>query len=216
MTGNASQGGRSFRGRRVFAPSDHRPLAAHIWIKEPDGFYVEPQWVDERLFDVEPFVGTIMDPACGTGRIIDAARAIGYQTIATDIVDRGYEHFDGIADFLCRDRRVANIVCNPPYFISREFALHALRLARRKVAMIWLMRRLNAARWLESTPLAHVYLLTPRPSMPPGHVIAAGEKPGGGSQEFVWLVWERGHIGPPELHWLCRELREDESCESSA
>jgi len=97
-----------------------RPLAAHIWTKDPDGFYIEPQWVDERLFEVEPFVGTIMDPACGTGTVVEAARAVGYQTIATDIVDRGYEHFDGISDFLCREHRVANIVCNPPYPICRK------------------------------------------------------------------------------------------------
>jgi hypothetical protein len=146
-----------------------------------------------------------MDPACGTGGIVEAARAVGYQTIATDIVDRGYGHFDGCVDFLCSDRRVANVVTNPPYYIARAFAEHALKLARRKVAMLWLARRLNAARWLQSTPLARVYLLTPRPSMPPGHVIAAGEKPGGGSQDFVWLVWEHGYIGPPELRWLHRD-----------
>jgi hypothetical protein len=183
---------------------DPRPLGAHIWARDVFGFYVEPVWVDERLFAAESFLGTVWDPACGTGRIVDAARAVGYQTIATDICDRGYE-LDGSEDFLCSGRRVANIVCNPPYYICRDFTTHALRLARRKVAMIWLARRLNAARWLQATPLARVYLLTPRPSMPPGHVIATGEKPGGGTQDFVWLVWEHGHIGPPELHWLCRD-----------
>jgi len=185
--------------------SGRRPKAAHIWDKDPLGFYTEPMWVPKRLFDNEPFVGTVLDPACGTGVIPDAARAMGYPTIATDIVDRGYEHFDGVEDFFCCDRRVDNIVCNPPYAISRQFTLHALILARRKVAMIWLLRRLNAAHWLQATPLARIYLLTPRPSMPPGHVIAAGEKPGNGSQDFVWLVWERGHIGPPEMHWLHRD-----------
>jgi hypothetical protein len=182
-----------------------RLLAAHIWAKDPDGFYIEPQWVDERLFAMEPFVGTVWDPACGTGRIPDAAHAIGYSVVATDLVDRGYQRFDGVVDFLCSEHHVANIVCNPPYPICRNFALHALRLARKKVAMIWLLRRLNAATWLKATPLRSVYLLSPRPSMPPGHVIAAGEKPGGGTQDFVWLVWEHGHIGPPELHWLCRD-----------
>src|SRR5262249_33047727 len=182
-----------------------RPLAAHIWAKDPDGFYIEPQWVDERLFEVELFVGTVWDPACGCGRVAHAAHAIGYSVIATDIVNRGYEHFDGIADFLSCDHRVANIICNPPYPICRDFALHALRLARKKVAMIWLLRRLNAATWLQATPLRSVYLLSPRPSMPPGHIILAGEKPGGGREDFCWLVWERGYVGPPEMHWLCRD-----------
>src|SRR5262245_65627588 len=172
--------------------SDQRALQAHIWSKEPNGFYVEPYWCGERLFAVEQFDGRIHDPACGLGRIADAARAAGYKVIATDLIDRGYPQFDGIEDFLRSERRVDNIVCNPPYHICRAFAEHALKLARRKVAMIWLARRLNAAHWLQDTPLARVYLLTPRPSMPPGQVILAGRKPGGGQQDFVWLVFDRG------------------------
>jgi hypothetical protein len=50
-----------------------------------------------------------------------------------------------------------------------------------------------------------VWLLTPRPSMPPGEVIARGEKPGGGKTDFCWLVFDRTHSGPPELRWLHRD-----------
>src|SRR5262249_18135630 len=185
--------------------TDRRPLAAHIWQKAELGFYIEPIWCSQRLFAVEKFAGTIWDPACGTGRIPDAALRAGYPIRATDIVDRGYERFDGEIDFLRCESRAANIVCNPPFDICDEFVRHALKLATSRVAMIWLARRLNAARWLMDTPLTRIYLLTPRPSMPPGHVIAAGEKPGGGQQDFVWLVWEHCHVGPPELRWLCRD-----------
>jgi len=185
--------------------TDRRPLLAHVWTKDPHGFYIEPEWCSRRLFEVERFDGVIKDPACGIGRITDAARTAGYSVIATDLVDRGYPQFDGVEDFLRSERRVDNIVCNPPYHICRAFAEHALKLARRKVAMIWLARRLNAARWLANTPLTRVYLMSPRPSMPPGHVILAGEKPGGGKQDFVWLTFSHGHQGPPKLHWLCRE-----------
>src|SRR5262249_41183991 len=102
---------------------------------------------------------------------------------------------DGLVDFFdCGRIPAANICTNPPFNRCNEFVLRALELASGKVAMIWLARRLNATRWLQETPLARVYLLTPRPSMPPSHVIAAGEKPGGGSQDFVWLVWEHGHV----------------------
>ncbi len=183
-----------------------RPLNAHVWAKDPLGFYVEPEWVGERLFAVEEFDGGVWDPACGIGRIADAARRAGHAVVATDIVDRGYRHFSGRLDFLRADRpRAANIVCNPPYDDCNEFARRALKLASGKVAMVWLLRRLNAARWLAETPLARIYLLTPRPSMPPGAVILAGEKPGGGTQDFAILVWDRGHVGPPEMHWLHRD-----------
>ena len=58
---------------------------------------------------------------------------------------------------------------------------------------------------LEPLPLAKIYLLTPRPSMPPGEVIARGERPGGGRMDFAWLVFNHGHSGPPELRWLHRD-----------
>jgi hypothetical protein len=186
---------------------DQRPRASHIWPKDPLGFYVEPAWCSKRLFEVEPFTDPITEPCCGFGRIAESARAAGYSVIATDLIDRGYPRFDGIADFLQCNGRVANIVCNPPYDLCRAFVEHALKVASGKIAMIWLARRLNASRWLEDTPLARIYLLTPRPSMPPGSVIAAGEKPGGGKQDFVWVVWDRDHIGAPTLRWLHRDHR---------
>jgi hypothetical protein len=79
-----------------------------------------------------------------------------------------------------------------------------LKLALGKVAMIWQVPRLNAARWLAETPLARVWLLTPRPSMPPGQTITGGRKPGGGTQDYAWLVWEQGYRGKPELGWMRR------------
>ena len=30
-------------------------------------------------------------------------------------------------------------------------------------------------------------------------------KPGGGTQDFCWLVFERGHNGIPEIGWLHRD-----------
>jgi len=114
----------------LFDGDGRRPLAAHIWQRESLGYYIEEPWCPRRLFDVETFVGSIHDPACGRGVTAD---------------------------------------------------------------------------WLADTPLARVYLLTPRPSMPPGQVIEAGEKPEGGKQDFVWLVWRRGYVGPPELRWLHRD-----------
>lgn len=178
---------------------------AHLWKREASEHYVEPEWCSRRLFEVERFVGTIHEPCCGFGRIVTEAHRAGLSAFGTDIVDRGFSHLVGEADFMMQKTRVSNIVCNPPFNIFPEFATRALELATDKVAMIWLVPRLNAARWLKTTPLARIWLLTPRPSMPPGHVITAGEKPGGGTQDFCWLVWDKVHQGPPTLNWLHRD-----------
>lgn len=183
-----------------------RKLEAHIWAREQHEHYVEPEWCSKRLFEVESFKGVTYDPCCGFGRIAENLLASGHQMMASDIVDRGYPPYGHVpTDFLQCTTPVENVVCNPPFDVFRRFAEHALTVASCKVAMIWLVPRLNAARWLQGTPLARVYLLTPRPSMPPGHTITAGQKPGGGTQDFCWLVWDKAHDGAPELRWLQRE-----------
>jgi hypothetical protein len=68
------------------------------------------------------------------------------------------------------------------------------------------VRRLPAARWLESLPLETIYLLTPRPSMPPGSWILAGNIPSGGLQDFCFLVFNKITTPiAPRIRWLHRE-----------
>lgn len=185
------------------------PVAAHKFEREQNEHYVEPHWCSERLFEVEQFDGPIWDPCCGFGRIPDSAMRAGFKAYGTDIVDRGWHNLTCKADFLTHGRLVGgncDIVCNPPFNIASAFALRALGMPDvQKVAMIFPTARLNAAHWLHGTPLARVWLMTPRPSMPPGHTITAGQKPGGGKTDFCWLVWVKGHAGAAEMCWLRRD-----------
>jgi hypothetical protein len=42
--------------------------------RAPLGFYVEPRSTVHQLFDVEPFIGAIIDPCCGVGTTTARAR----------------------------------------------------------------------------------------------------------------------------------------------
>lgn len=186
-----------------------RAIAAKAWPREQHMHYVEPNWVPKRLFEVEPFEGDILDPCAGFGRMVVAARVAGYKAQGADIVDRGFGYLT-ICDFLKSDIRADNIVMNPPFDQGEDFAFKALRLAARKVAMIYPTRRLNAAGdWLRNTPLLRIWYLTPRPSMTPGHVARdlekQGKEPRGGTQDFCVLVWLKGFDGTATLHWLHRD-----------
>ncbi len=183
--------------------AESRPLKAQIWNRADDEWYIEPHWCSERLFAEEKFIGGIYDPACGIGRVVIAALAAGLKAYGSDLIDRGWDSTP--QDFLEHEGKHDNIVCNPPFDQAPMFAGHALCLARRKVAMIFPTARLNAAHWLEDTPLVRVWLMTPRPSMPPGRLILAGHKPGGGKTDFCWLVFEQGFEGHPETRWLHRD-----------
>lgn len=177
---------------------------SHIWEKEPYEHYVEPSWCSERLFQVEKFRGYIHDPCCGFGTIPEAAGKRGLVASGCDIVDRGWS-LGGIEDFYKTTKRQDNIVCNPPFDDPGAWVYHALKIAKDKVAIIFPVARLNAAGWIAPTPLRRVWLLTPRPSMPPGSYITAGNKPQGGRVDFCWLVFQRGYTGPPEMSWLRRD-----------
>ena len=132
----------------------------------------------------------LLDPCTGFGRIAEAAKVAGYTVIAADIIDQGYPGCL-VQDFLDRKPTPPTVVGNPPFNAVEAFASHALELGARKVALLFPVARLNAARWLKELPLRRIWLLTPRPSIPPGYVIARGEKPGGGKTDFTWLIFER-------------------------
>ena len=180
---------------------------AHLWARHPEDWYIEPEWCSRRLFEVEPFAGVVWDPACGLGRIVEAATAAGHHAAGSDIVRRSF--FAGvICDFLKVAPVASSIVSNPPFGIADEFAKHALEICTGKVALLLPTKWMNSAKrgaWLETTPLARVWLLAPRPSMPPGPVIEAGIKPGNGTTDFAWFVWDKSHVGRPELRWLRRD-----------
>src|SRR5262245_61818183 len=115
---------------------------AHIFNRAAADHYVEPSWVSQRLFEVERFAGTIVDAACGWGRILASAQAAGYPVLGLDLVDRGaaqrvpgltFQQADFLRDPIALPHPCA-IVCNPPFDQIKPFALKALELAH-QVAM---------------------------------------------------------------------------------
>ncbi len=186
------------------------------WARDPLDWYVEPSWTSARLFEEERFDGNIIDPACGLGTIVENAQLAGLRAHGTDIVNRvgGPRRFFNEIDFFDPDwiflpfGTADNIVSNPPFRHADQFARRALQQAERKVALLlpstWHPGD-KRSRWLETTPLRRIWNLTPRPSMPPGTYLAAGGKPGSGTQDFAWYVWLKCYDGPVETRWLRRD-----------
>jgi len=185
-----------------------RKRDSSLWAREINDWYVEPEWCSLRLFQEEKFDGYVYDPACGRGTIIISAMKSGLCAAGSDLIDRGWDTTLTPHDFLESDHRRDNIVCNPPFGIAEKFVERALDLARNKVAMLlpanWVQGD-KRSRWLAATPLRRVWFITPRPSMPPGHVLGAGGKPGNGTTDYAWFVWLRGYDGAPEVRWLRRD-----------
>lgn len=198
-----------------------RERKSHVWDRHPDEWYVEPYWPSQRLFEAGLLADcrTILDPACGYGRIVDSAARAGLVAAGSDIAPRwrsqphqGVYH---VADFIngtwpaVKHRPVWSrpdlIASNPPFKHAEAFLRLSLDRARKAVALLlpagWVLGDKRSRR-LEQTPLAAVLYLTPRPSMPPGPVIEAGIKPGGGEGDFAFYVWRHDHQGAPTVGWL--------------
>lgn len=175
-------------------------------------WYVEPRWAVDLLLDAERFAGNVWDPACGSGNIPAACRSRGLRAFGSDKVYRGW----GLraADFLEEGRApdvdppYDNIITNPPYAHAEAFIHRGLEIARFKVAMLLRLSFLESRRRAEmfaTTPLARVHVFAERVSMPPGHLLEAGEvEAKGGTIAFAWFVWSHDHQGPPTLSWLRR------------
>lgn len=199
MTG--TEGEISGRKRRFFdLPRESQARDAH-------DFYIEPRWCVDLLLDAVSFEGNVWDPACGCGTIPKACAARGLEAAGSDLVDRGYGER---LDFLAPMRTVFdvdNIVTNPPYgAVAEAFIRRAVTIATRKVAVLVQAKfpySQTRYRLFMEHPPARLLFLSWRPSMPPGELLLAGKiKPEGGKMDFLWVVWDRAHVGPTTCGWL--------------
>ena len=95
-----------------------------------DYYATEPKAIDllASKFDIPH---RVWECACGGGSLSQRLKERGHEVISTDIIDRGYEGFNGECDFLSRLFHPTNegdygIVTNPPYKFVTEFVLTAL------------------------------------------------------------------------------------------
>jgi len=81
-----------------------RERKSNLWHRDPHDFYCEPRWVADRLFATISFAGEVIDPACGRGNIVEAARRAHHCAEGWDIVDRGFPGTK-VRDFLTVETR---------------------------------------------------------------------------------------------------------------
>lgn len=188
---------------------------AHLWIRDPLDWYVEEAKSVRQLLTVETFDGWTHDPCCGGGQILRVLADAHVTVTGSDIVYRGAPYFVGVSDFIKTGWLPAGVqhVCmNSPYYraIGAEACIvRALDNAPGKVAafvnakFLWGGKR--SRRLYKTRPPSRVWILTDRPSCPPGVWLAAGNVAEGGEQDFLWLVWDADRLpagAHPQVGWL--------------
>jgi hypothetical protein len=174
-------------------------------LRHVEDFYRTGEIATRALMAVEKFPGTVWECACGTGdmsRVLETGSEI-LRVYSSDLVDRGY----GIPgpDFLRCPAIIGidHIITNPPYRYVDDFVAKALELAPPgKIAFIarlqWLEGQRRKKRFFDATPPSRVWVFPYRIPMTRGDLAT----PRIGLVAFAWYVWDRSHVGPPQLGWL--------------
>jgi hypothetical protein len=172
--------------------------------KERD-LYETPNWVTRALIPHLPrSFKTIWEPACGTGKIIEALRgvpSIGF--FASDIVPLTD---CGMVDFLCEPEMWCGaeaIITNPPYELATEFCEHSVRLTETVRGVVAMLLRTDfdhtqgrSHLFRDCPAFAKKLVLTRRITWFEPEPGSKGKSP---SFNHAWFIWDWRHEGPPTI-----------------
>ena len=189
---------------------------AKSYERADEDWYIEPAWTVHQLMDAIFFPdGTIYDPCCGGGNILNVAKERGFATIGSDIINRAPSHPFTLGNAL-RLRKLPNptrgrlsVITNSPFSnpekIGEQIVRHIVGLNPYRAAFcfpIAFLCSIDRYRFFtEECVPSHICVHSQRPTMPPGAKI--NELSGtGGMGDYIWLIYTRGHEGPPAMIWL--------------
>jgi len=163
-------------------------------------YYPTPPLVTQSLLDREEFPGTVWEPACGEYHMVNVIRDAGYKCYATDIQeDYGKVDFTEVTELPVPE--IKSMITNPPFSIATDFWNKCIELEFEKYAMLARVQFLEGAKryhLYQSHPPKKVYVFSDRMNI--NH--KGLEDPFGGMLCFIWLVWEKGYQGLPEIDWI--------------
>lgn len=182
---------------------DNRSIVGSGKQREINDFYPTPEFATLSLLRQESFVGDIWEPACGDGAMSSPIERFGYNVISSDIVDRGFRRAEYPVDFLhCFDKKVPNVITNPPYKLAQDFIEHSLdNVITEKAAFLLKLVFLESESrksLFERRQLETVYIFRKRIAFGRN-----GEKyHSGGMIAYAWYVWNKNYYGDPVIKWI--------------
>ena len=164
--------------------------------REENDFYPTPESATLALLDKQTFEGDIWECACGDGAISKVLLNKGYKVYSSDLINRGYGSSN--VDFLQSNLKADNIVTNPPFNLSLEFALKALQCVRKKAVffhkLVFLESKKRQQQLFKLNKLEKVFII-------PGRLAFKGYKTGG-LMCFAWFVFDVNYNGKPTIDWI--------------
>jgi len=159
-------------------------------------FYPTPEIATNKLLEKEFFKGNIWECACGDGAISKILIEKNYNVYSSDLINRGYGE-SGI-DFLKTNKVFDNIITNPPFKLSLEFALHGFKSVKNKLVLFQKLVFLEGIKRKQElfslNKLKNIYVISNRLKF-------KGYKTGG-LMCFAWFVFDVNYNGKPTIDWI--------------
>lgn len=169
--------------------------------REKNDFYPTPASTTHALMKKEKFIGSIWECASGDGSMSKVLELYNGTVISSDIRRGKNIYGDAGVNFLKTNKKVDNIITNPPYSNAKEFIEHALKCADKKVAMLLKLVFLEGVTRYDlftKTPLKTVYVFCKRQK-----ITIRGEPMKNSSMiAYAWFVWDKEYCGKPTIEWI--------------
>ena len=157
----------------------------------------------KALLKQETFNYKVWEPCAGHHLIVNELKSAGYDVFASDIAEyEGYNH--QILDFFdYQGNWDGDIVTNPPYNLSTDFAVKALDLLQpgRKLALFLRLQYLeDTSRYekvFKNNPPETVYVFINRQTSSKVDDFTVGS-----AVAYCWFVWVKGFKGDPIIKWI--------------
>lgn len=172
-------------------------------IREQHDFYAtEPKAID-GLLSKETFTPIVWECACGINTLVERLRELGYDVIATDLIERGYGQ--GGIDFLKQTGKTEHdIITNPPFKYAEQFIEKAMEIMREKGKLALFLK----ITFLEGQKRKGLFAKYPPKRI---HVFSERikcaingdfEQVKSSAVCYAWFVWEKGYQGKTEIDWI--------------
>ena len=187
--------------------SAHATLGARNYAlneRETNDYYATEPKALELLLELETFSPNVWECARGEGHLSEVLKQKGYNTISSDLIDRGYGH-SGVDFLKCNKQFDGDIITNPPYKYAKEFVEHALEVVTNghKVAMFLKVQFLEGKarrKMFEKYPPKTIYVSSSRLRCAMNGDFEKYAK--SNAVTYAWFIWEKGFNGDTVVRWF--------------
>ncbi len=193
--------------------TSHAVMAQRTEARDSPDDFPTPPWATRGLIEhVLEDKGALaqkscLEPACGAGHMARVLKEYFGSVSASDAFQYGYGPQRDFLTYPYETNSHDWVITNPPFRLSEEFVVRALRVAREGVAILArtvFIESVGRYRALfEETPPTKFAQFTERVPMIKGRLDRKATTATG----YAWLVWEKGVESPfPRLMWVppCR------------